>query len=125
VLFELLDLDLFASDDEAMTWKRVTTLDIKPVSSAHLLKLRDGRILLTYGNRAADDRGIDARTSKDGGKTWTSPQRLVVLNVSACGYPDAVELPGKRLLVSYYVAGIPEHQRYHMGVVNLTLNEVR
>ena len=123
--FEFLDLDLFASEDDAFTWKQVTTLDVKPVSSAHLLTLSDGRVLLTYGNRTPGDRGIDARLSSDGGRTWTARQRLVALDTGDCGYPDAVELPGRRVLVAYYADGIPEHQRYHMGVINLTLDELR
>jgi hypothetical protein len=123
--FEHLDLDVFASEDDAMTWKHVVTLDIKPVSSAHLLKLSDGRVLLTYGNRTSGNRGIDVRTSGDAGRTWAEPQRLVPLDTGDCGYPEAVELPGRRLLVAYYADGIPEHQRYHMGVINLMLDEVR
>ena len=121
--FDILDLDVFASGDDAFTWRRVTTLGVKPVSSAHLLKLSDGRILLTYGNRGAPEhRGIAARTSSDGGRTWSEPQTLVPLEKTDCGYPDAVELPGGRILVAYYTAGIAQHQRYHMGVINLSLS---
>jgi len=123
--FEFLDLEVFVSDDDAFTWKPAGILDIKPVSSAHLLKLSDGRLLLTYGKRADADRGIDARISKDGGRTWGPVQRLVALANRDCGYPDAIEFPGGRILLAYYVDGIPEHQRYHMGVLNLTLDELR
>jgi len=121
----LLDLDLFASDDDALTWQHVTTLDIKPVSSAHLLKLSDGRVLLTYGNRAQGSYGIEARTSSDGGRTWGKPQQLVPLEKSDCGYPDAIELPGGRLIVAYYADRITQHQRYHMGVINLAIDELQ
>jgi hypothetical protein len=103
----------------------VANLDVKPVSSAHLLKLSDGRVLLTYGNRIPDNRGVDVRTSSDGGRTWSAPQRLIALDTGDCGYPEAVELPGKRVIVAYYADGIPQHQRYHMGVLNLTLDEIR
>jgi hypothetical protein len=123
--FEHIDLDIFASEDDALTWKRVANLDVKPVSSAHLLKLSDGRVLLTYGNRIPDNRGVDVRTSSDGGRTWSAPQRLIALDTGDCGYPEAVELPGKRVIVAYYADGIPQHQRYHMGVLNLTLDEIR
>lgn len=123
--FEYLDLEIFLSEDDAFTWKSAGLLDIKPVSSAHLLKLSDGRLLLTYGKRADRDRGIDARISRDGGRTWGPPQRLVALENQDCGYPDAVEFSGGRILLAYYVNGIAEHQRYHMGVVNLTLDELK
>jgi len=93
------------------------------VSSAHLLKLSDGRVLLTYGNRSAN-RGIEARTSSDGGRTWGKPQPLVALEKTDCGYPDAVELPGGRILVAYYSDRIAQHQRYHMGVINLHISEL-
>jgi len=124
--FGILDLDIFASDDDALTWKHAVTLDVKPVSSAHLLKLSDGRVLLTYGNRTPKNVGIDARTSSDGGKTWGLPQRLVDLPEGGdSGYPDAVELPGGRVLVGFYASRVRQHQRYHMGVINLTVDELR
>ncbi len=121
-----LDLEIFASDDDARTWKSLDVLDIKPVSSAHLLKLSDGRVLLTYGNRGEKvNRGIQARTSPDGGKTWGKAQLLVSLEKSDCGYPDAIELPGGRVLIAYYSDRITQHQRYHMGVLNVSLGELR
>jgi hypothetical protein len=123
--FEFLDLEIFASEDDAFTWKRVTLLDVTPVSSAHLLQLGDGRLLLTYGKRAEADCGIDARTSSDGGRTWGPPQRLVPLVNRDCGYPEAMEYPDGRLLIAYYAGGIPEHQRYHMGVINLRREEIK
>jgi len=123
--FGVLDLEVFASDDDAFTWHSVTTLDIQPVSSAHLLKLSDGRVLLTYGNRAKGSYGIEARTSSDGGATWGKPQQLVALEHSDCGYPDAVELPGGRIVVAYYADRIAQHERYHMGVLNLSIGELR
>uniref|UniRef100_UPI0039C9D249 sialidase family protein n=1 Tax=Horticoccus sp. 23ND18S-11 TaxID=3391832 RepID=UPI0039C9D249 len=122
--FESLDLEIFTSDDDALTWRSVRILDAKPVSSAHLLRLSDGRVLLTYGNRTVGDCGIDARTSSDGGRSWTVPQRLVALEKPDCGYPEAVEFAGRCLMVAYYSDGVPAHQRYHMGVVNLTLDEL-
>ena len=122
--FKFKDLDMFVSDDDAFTWKHAGTLDLNPVSAAHLLRMSDGRVLLTYGNRKGGDRGIDARTSSDGGKTWGAPQRLGVA-AGDLGYPDAVELPGGRILVAYYASSGPQHQRYHMGVINVAIEEIR
>jgi len=123
--FEFLDLEIFASEDDAFSWKPVALLEVNPVSSAHLLRLRDGRVLLTYGKRADLDRGIDARTSADGGRTWGPPQRLVPLPNRDCGYPEAVEFADGRVLVAYYADATSEHQRYHMGVINLHREEIR
>ncbi len=121
-----LDLEIFASDDDARTWKSIAVLDVKPVSSAHLLKLSDGRILLTYGNRGdREKRGIEGRSSADGGQTWGKPKTLVALEKTDCGYPDAVELPGGRLFIAYYSDRIAAHQRYHMGAINLSIGELR
>jgi len=36
-----------------------------------------------------------------------------------------VELPGGRVLVAYYSDRIAAHQRYHMGVVNLSIGDIR
>jgi hypothetical protein len=41
------------------------------------------------------------------------------------GYPGAVELPGGRVFVAYYASSGPQHQRYHMGLINLTFDEIR
>jgi Neuraminidase (sialidase) len=122
--FGILDLDIFTSEDDALTWQHATTLDIKPVSSAHLAKLSDGRVLLTYGNRTPGSYGIEARTTADSGKTWSKPQNLVALDKSDCGYPDAIELAGGRIVIAYYTSGISQHQRYHMGVLNLSINDL-
>lgn len=124
--FGFRDLDLFVSDDDAFTWRHLVAMpELGSVSAAHLLKLSDGRLLLTYGNRNADNRGIDVRVSRDAGRTWAPPQRLIHLETGDLGYPDTVELADGRLLVAYYTGGIPQHQRYHMGVINLTLDEIR
>jgi hypothetical protein len=50
---------------------------------------------------------------------------LVSLEHSDCGYPDAIELPGGRIIIAYYADSITQHQRYHMGVINLSIGELR
>jgi len=109
--FGFRDLEVFGSDDDAFTWRHLSTLELAPVSAAHLLQLSDGRLLLTHGNRSADNRGIEVRMSRDGGRTWSAPQRLIGLETGDCGYSDTAELSGRRLLVAYYAGGIPQHQR--------------
>jgi len=110
-------LHLYESNDDAQTWhfcKHLTEDDQHP---GHLLKLRDGRIVLTYGNRIAGKYGVEVRRSDDQGKTWTAPVRVVDLQHRDCGHPSSVELPDGSVLTAYYGPKIAYHVTYHMGVV--------
>lgn len=122
--FSTLDLEIHGSDDDAHTWSKVTVLGVPSVSAAHLLKMSDGRILITYGNRSHGSYGIDSRVSEDGGKSWSAPQRLVDLDAADNGYPEAIEMENQRILVAYYVNGIAQHNRYHVGAVNFSIGEL-
>ncbi|MBS1830790.1 MAG: exo-alpha-sialidase [Acidobacteria bacterium] len=120
-------MDLFISEDEGRTWKLDGPLTPPSHHPGHLLQLKDGRILLTYGIRERlkvsatltnPDYAIGVRFSKDEGRTWSAPSRLVSLPGSTDGgYPATVQLPDGTLVTAYYSNGIPEHRRYHMGVV--------
>jgi hypothetical protein len=120
-------MDLFVSEDEGRHWKFAGPLTPPSHHPGHLLKLADGRILLTYGIRekrkvsateTVPDYAIGVRFSNDEGKTWSAPSRIVNLPASTDGgYPATVELADGTLLTAYYSNGIPEHKRYHMGVV--------
>lgn len=121
------DLDLHISTDDGFSWEHVedSGIGIPRVSAAHLLKLSDGRILLTYGNRSPGNTGIDVRISEDEGKSWAAPQRIINLPGGGdIGYPAALELSGGRIIIAYYSSGIPQHDRYHMGVVNFLIDEL-
>jgi Neuraminidase (sialidase) len=69
---------------------------------SHLLALRDGRLLMTYGYRRAPF-GNQARVSEDQGRTWQAP---VILSEDSpgtdVGYPSTVELSDGRLLTAWY-----------------------
>lgn len=123
--FGHLDLDIHKSDDDGFTWEHVSVLGIPKVSSAHLLQLSDGRIMLSYGNRSLGNKGIDVRISNDQGITWSSPQRILDLKESRdLGYPAALEFDNGQIVIAYYSSGIQQHDRYHMGVVNLHISEL-
>lgn len=68
----------------------------------HLLKLRDGRLVTTYGHRRAPF-GNQARISEDHGKSWSEP---VILSGDGMGgdlgYPSTVELADGTLLSIWY-----------------------
>jgi len=91
------------SDDDGRTWT-------KPVATpmwgfpAHLLELRDGRVLCAYGYRQKPY-GIRATLSRDGGRTWDVANEIVVRDdggTSDLGYPFSVQLPDGTVLMAYY-----------------------
>lgn len=69
---------------------------------SHLLRLKDGRLLMSYGHRRPP-LGNQARISQDGGRTWSSP---IVINSDAIsgdmGYPSTVECDDGMLVTVWY-----------------------
>lgn len=89
------------SHDGGHTWTVPRSIGVWGLPS-HLLRLRDGRILMTYGYRRKRF-GNQARISSDGGRTWSDP--LVISDDGASGdlgYPSTVEFPGGELLTVWY-----------------------
>jgi sialidase-1 len=88
------------STDGGKTWTipRAITFGIP----SQLLKLRDGRLLMTYGHRRLPF-GNQARLSTDHGRTWSEP--MIVSGdgtVGDLGYPSTVELADGTLLTVWY-----------------------
>jgi hypothetical protein len=117
-------LDLFVTDDAGEHWRHQEALTSPGEIPAHLLRLRDGRVLLTFGIRHTGFFGIGARISEDQGKTWSSPTKLVDFGDAwDGGYPSSVEMNDGTLVTAYYTPRISQHQRYHMGVILWTVPE--
>ena len=118
--------EVFASDDAGLTWRRLGPVSLPKECPAHLFRLRDGSVLLTYGMRLRGMLGVSARISRDRGLTWDAPRVLFKTTVRAAntnpegvdgGYPSSVQLQDGTIVTAYYCQRIPMHQRYHMGVV--------
>jgi sialidase-1 len=91
------------SADGGRTWTEPHPIGVWGLPS-HLLRLGDGRLLMTYGYRRAPF-GNQARVSADGGGTWSEPHVVSADGASGdLGYPSTVELPGGRLLTVWYEA---------------------
>jgi len=112
-------LGLFASGDEGRTWAFEQTLTKHLQHPGDLLRLADGRVLLAYGMR--DVYAIGVRTADAEGRVWQPAQILCQLAPGDLGYPSTVQLADGTLVTAYYSAGIPEHTRYHMGVLRWRL----
>ena len=118
-------LSLFSSDDNGATWSGPTQITGPAQHPAHLLKLSDGRLVLTYGIRHRGLYGVGARISEDGGEAWYSPMVLVDLeDAYDGGYPASVELDDGSILTAYYASRVRAHSRYHMGVVRWSVEEM-
>jgi len=69
---------------------------------SHLLKLRDGRLLMSYSHRRAPF-GNQARVSSDHGKTWSEAITISADGIGGdLGYPSTVELTDGTLLTVWY-----------------------
>jgi len=89
------------SKDGGKTWSEPHAIDVWGLPS-HLLRLRDGRLLMTYGHRRKPY-GNQARLSTDNGKTWGEAMILSGDGIGGdLGYPSTVELPDGTLLTVWY-----------------------
>ena len=91
------------STDGGYTWDAPTEVTGEREHPADLTLLSNDWILMVYGMRH-DPFGVQARVSKDGGRSWSGP--LIVcddLGDSDLGYPSTVRL-GERLVTACYSA---------------------
>jgi len=63
------ELRQFRSEDDGRSWQAEQAVSLPRQHPAHLMRLHDGRILLSYGNRCSGICGIDTRVSEDDGHT--------------------------------------------------------
>lgn len=109
-------IDLYRSKDHGASW----TMEAKPVEStgAHggnppeLIRLKDGRLCLTYGYRS-EPFSIRARLSKDDGRTWGEE---IVLRPDGAwwdlGYVRSVQRPDGKVVTVYYFNDQPSSERF-------------
>ena len=112
------------SDDGGRSWSWPMETEIwAPHSPPHLLKLRDGRILCSYGYRE-NPMGIRAVISHDNGSSWAIDDTYVLREdggypaetgmgrdavdrggrpMSDVGYPQSVQLLDDSILTAYYI----------------------
>ncbi len=109
-------VELFRSDDDGVTWQGPKRVTARNEINAHLLRLPDGRLLLSYGSRVAGQFGVLARFSADEGQTWSDPVRIAESLESDCGYPSSVVNRDGKIVTAWYAKRAANHERYHMGV---------
>ena len=89
------------STDGGRSWSVPRPIAVWGLPS-QLLRLRDGRLLMTYGYRRAPF-GNQARLSQDHGRTWSEPITISDDGASVdLGYPSTVELASGEPLTLWY-----------------------
>jgi sialidase-1 len=89
------------STDGGRTWSEPHSIGVWGLPS-FLTRLRDGRLLMTYGHRRPPF-GNQARLSSDQGRTWSEP--MIISGDGAggdLGYPSTVELEDGSLVTVWY-----------------------
>ncbi|MEO1993979.1 MAG: sialidase family protein, partial [Planctomycetaceae bacterium] len=89
------------SHDGGESWSVPRSIGVWGLPS-HLLKLADGRLLMSYGYRRRPY-GIQARISDDHGQSWSDPLVLSADgNSGDLGYPTTVQFPSGEFLTVWY-----------------------
>lgn len=89
------------SSDGGKTWSTPHSIGVWGYPS-HLLKLNDGRLLMSYGHRRQPI-GNQARLSEDHGQTWSDPLPISTDATSTdLGYPSTIELTNGTLVTLWY-----------------------
>jgi len=96
-------IDAYVSHDNGRSWAFLSTpaADTGEGNPPSLVRLADGRLVLTYGYRAKPFR-IEARLSGNQGKTWSEPFVLRGNGGSQdVGYPRSIVRPDGKIVTVY------------------------
>jgi hypothetical protein len=107
-------IETYRSLDNGWHWKldTVPAPDLGEGNPPSMIRLRDGRVCLTYGYRAPPY-GIRARLSNDGGRSWG--HEIILRNDGGgrdVGYPRTVQRPDGKIVTVYYFHDQPKGDRY-------------
>ncbi len=119
-------IDVYQSEDNGQTWEFLSQVADTGKSNGNppsLVRLRDGRLCVTYGYRGVcsayryrwEPQGIRARISKDNGKTWGL--EIVLRNDARTwdiGYTRSVQRPDGKIVTMYYYT-TEKHPEQHIA----------
>lgn len=107
-------IDSWLSKDNGKTWENLDNPvdDLGEGNPPSLIKLKDGRLCLTYGYRA-EPYGIFAKISEDNGRTW-GKQITIRKDGSGrdVGYVRSIQRPDGKVVTVYYFMDKMKPERY-------------
>ena len=125
MLAVLRDYDLAAtsqsdSEDGGYTWSKPRRLTGSAEHPADVIKLKDGRVLMTYGRRVTPW-GILGMISNDEGKTWDENNRILLTADSGIdqGYPSTLQREDGAIVTVYYSSELHVSKRPRPEVLGL------
>ncbi len=91
------------SEDGGATWSEPEQLTGPTEHPGDVIRLQDGRLLLTYGRRTTPF-GILGLVSRDDGRTWDTENRLLLVADSGNdqGYPSNIQRDDGAIVTVYY-----------------------
>jgi hypothetical protein len=109
-------IDAYVSDNDGQTWRYLN----RPSESTggfvgnppSLIKLKDGRLAITYGFRSPPYE-MRARLSNDEGMSWG--EEIVLRTNAGCedlGYPRTVQRPDGKIVTVYYISNDRYKERF-------------
>ena len=104
------------STDGGETWSVPRPIGVWGFPS-HLVRLRDDRLVMSYGHRRMP-LGVQARVSEDQGRTWSEPVFVARDGTSSdIGYPSTVQLTDGSLLTLWYelMGSVPEDYSHYLS----------
>jgi hypothetical protein len=111
-------IDAYLSQDEGESWERLRRPAPKTGGNPpSLVKLHDGRLVLTYGYREPPF-GIRAVLSADQGRSWSEPFVLRDDGGSwDLGYTRTAQRPDGKLVTVYYYNLGEDSERFIAGTI--------
>jgi hypothetical protein len=107
-------IETYRSVDNGEHWQldTVPAPDLGEGNPPSMIRLKDGRVCLTYGYRARPY-GIRALLTADGGRTWEPEISLRDDGGGRdLGYPRTVQRPDGKIVTIYYFHDQPKTERY-------------
>ena len=114
------------SADNGYTWSEPRSITGSDEHPGDVIRLHDGRLLLTYGRRVPPY-GIQGLVSHDDGKTWDESNKILLVGDAGgadTGYPSSIQRDNGAIVTVYYSSVLhvsrrprPEILGYHGAAV--------